>query len=47
MYVLEGLTKLRQICDSPSLLNDDEEYTDESIKIDELIGHITEKNRKS
>jgi SNF2 family DNA or RNA helicase len=43
MYVLECLTKLRQICDSPSVLNDDEEYTNESIKIDELIGHITEK----
>lgn len=43
MYVLEGLTKLRQICDSPSLLNDDEEYTNESIKIDELVKHITEK----
>ncbi len=43
MYVLEGLTKLRQICDSPSLLNDDEDYTNESVKIDELIKHITEK----
>ncbi|MGH1336355.1 MAG: SNF2-related protein [Aureispira sp.] len=43
MYVLEGLTKLRQICDSPSLLNDEEEYTNESIKIEELIKHITER----
>ncbi len=43
MYVLEGLTKLRQICDSPQLLNDDEKYTDESIKIKELINHISEK----
>ena len=32
MYVLEGLTKLRQICDSPSLLNDEETYTNQSIK---------------
>ncbi len=43
MYVLEGLTKLRQICDSPSLLSDEEEYTNESVKIDELVKHITEK----
>ena len=43
MYVLEGLTKLRQICDSPQLLKEDEKYTDESIKIKELIRHITEK----
>ena len=46
MYVLEGLTKLRQICDSPSLLNDNEEYTNQSIKIDEIIRHITEKTNK-
>ncbi len=43
MYVLEGLTKLRQICDSPLLLNDDENYTSESIKIKELVAHVTEK----
>jgi SNF2 family DNA or RNA helicase len=43
MYVLEGLTKLRQICDSPSLLNDTETYTNQSVKIDELVRHITEK----
>ncbi|TXD52604.1 MULTISPECIES: SNF2-related protein [unclassified Polaribacter] len=43
MYVLEGLTKLRQICDSPLLLNDAEEYTDQSVKIDELVRHIKNK----
>ena len=43
IYVLEGLIKLRQICDSPQLLNEDEKYTGESIKIKELIQHITEK----
>jgi SNF2 family DNA or RNA helicase len=43
MYVLEGLTKLRQICDSPSLLNDTETYTNQSVKIDELVRHITER----
>jgi len=46
MYVLEGLTKLRQICDSPQLLNDDETYTSESIKIQKLLEHITEKTGK-
>jgi len=43
MYVLEGLTKLRQICDSPKLLNDQEKYTTDSIKTQELVKHITEK----
>lgn len=43
MYVLEGLTKLRQICDSPRLLNEDETYTSESIKIDELIAQVLER----
>lgn len=43
MYVLEGLTKLRQICDAPQLLNDDGSYTNESVKITELLNHITEK----
>lgn len=43
MFVLEGLTKLRQICDSPRLLSGDEQYTDESIKIKTLVSHIEEK----
>jgi len=42
MYVLEGLTKLRLICDSPALITD-EDYAGESAKIKELIRHITEK----
>ena len=42
MYVLEGLTKLRLICDSPALV-DDGKYAGESAKIQELIKHITEK----
>jgi len=41
--VLEGLTKLRQICDSPALLNSDEDYGYASIKADELVRHITGK----
>ena len=43
MYVLEGLTKLRQICDSPQMVKDDIQKTDESIKIKELLSHISEK----
>ena len=43
LYVLEGLLKLRQICDSPEILSDQEDYGKESIKIKELLNHITEK----
>lgn len=42
MYVLEGLTKLRLICDSPELITD-EDFVGESAKIQELIRHINEK----
>lgn len=43
MHVLEGLLKLRQICDSPALLPDNEDYGIESIKIKVLLKHIREK----
>ncbi len=46
MYVLEGLLKLRQICNSPALLNDKEDYGEESIKIKELLIHINEHTGK-
>ncbi len=46
MMVLEALTRLRQICDSPVLLNDDNIDTAESIKIKEIIQHITDKTSK-
>ncbi len=46
LYVLEGLTKLRQICDSPELLNEPEFYGTDSVKIRELVKHITEKTGK-
>jgi SNF2 family DNA or RNA helicase len=42
MYILEGLMKLRQICDSPALLNDKEDYGHESVKLAELIPRIQE-----
>ena len=43
IYVLDGLMKLRQICDSPQLLPDDENYGSESVKVEELVRNISEK----
>jgi SNF2 family DNA or RNA helicase len=43
MMILQGLTKLRQICDSPELLNDEQSYGNDSIKIKKLLEHIEEK----
>jgi SNF2 family DNA or RNA helicase len=43
IYVLAGLMKLRQICDSPELLPDEENYGSASIKVDELMRNINEK----
>lgn len=40
MHILQGLTKLRQICNSPALLADDEYYGDRSAKLDELMEQI-------
>ncbi|TAG99937.1 MAG: DEAD/DEAH box helicase [Sphingobacteriales bacterium] len=39
MYILEGLLKLRQICDSPALLKD-EKYKNDSVKIKELVREL-------
>jgi non-specific serine/threonine protein kinase len=39
---LQGLMKLRQICDSPSILNEEEKYPNHSIKLDELAREISE-----
>jgi SNF2 family DNA or RNA helicase len=43
LHVLQGLTKLRQICNSPALLNDDLYYGNESAKIDVLMEQIESK----
>jgi len=40
MYVLRGLTRLRQICNAPSLLNDKNYFSAESAKIDALVEQI-------
>jgi non-specific serine/threonine protein kinase len=42
MHILQGLTKLRQICDSPAILNEEEKFENHSIKLDELSREITE-----
>ena len=42
MYILEGLMKLRQICDSPAILNEKEDYGHESAKLTELVTRLRE-----
>lgn len=42
MFVIEALLKLRQICNSPALLNETETYPNESVKIDLLMEHLGE-----
>jgi SNF2 family DNA or RNA helicase len=46
MYILEGLTKLRQICNSPALISDEEDYGNQSVKLDLLLENIKEKTGK-
>lgn len=43
LHILQGMTKLRQICNSPALLGDDEYYGDQSAKLDELLHQIEDK----
>ncbi len=42
LTILQGLMKLRQICDSPAILNEEETYPNHSIKLDEITREITE-----
>ncbi|MBD0332624.1 MAG: SNF2 helicase associated domain-containing protein, partial [Chitinophagaceae bacterium] len=42
LTILQGLMKLRQICDSPAILNEDEKFPNHSIKLEELTREITE-----
>ncbi len=42
LTILQGLMKLRQICDSPAILNEEDRYPNHSIKLDELTREITE-----
>lgn len=43
MYILQGLTKLRQICNSTALADKEKDYGNYSAKLDELIRHLIEK----
>lgn len=42
LAILQGLMKLRQICDSPAILNEKEKYPNCSIKLDELARQLKE-----
>ena len=42
LTILQGLMKLRQICDSPAILNEEEKFPNNSIKLDELAREISE-----
>jgi non-specific serine/threonine protein kinase len=42
LTILQGLMKLRQICDSPAILNEQDKFENHSIKLDELAREITE-----
>jgi non-specific serine/threonine protein kinase len=42
LTILQGLMKLRQICDSPSILNEEEKYPNHSIKLEELSRELSE-----
>jgi superfamily II DNA or RNA helicase len=42
LTILQGLMKLRQICDSPFILNEQEQMPNESIKLEELARELQE-----
>jgi non-specific serine/threonine protein kinase len=42
LTILQGLMKLRQICDSPAIMKDEDKFANVSIKLDELVREITE-----
>jgi non-specific serine/threonine protein kinase len=42
LTILQGLMKLRQICDSPYIMNEDEKYPNVSVKLEEIGREITE-----
>ncbi|MGC4056698.1 MAG: C-terminal helicase domain-containing protein [Chitinophagaceae bacterium] len=41
-HILQGLTRLRQICDSPAIVNDGEKYENHSVKLEELTRELVE-----
>jgi len=42
LSILQGLMKLRQICDSPAILKETEKFENHSIKLDELTRELSE-----
>ena len=42
LTILQGLMKLRQICDSPAILNEQEQLPNDSIKLQELARELAE-----
>ena len=42
LHILQGLTKLRQICDSPAILNEEDRFPNHSAKSDELARELAE-----
>lgn len=42
LTILQGLMKLRQICDSPSIMNETEKFPAHSIKLEEISREISE-----
>ena len=42
LTILQGLMKLRQICDSPAIMKDEEKFPNVSVKLDEIGREITE-----
>ncbi|MGC4035547.1 MAG: DEAD/DEAH box helicase [Chitinophagaceae bacterium] len=42
LTILQGLMKLRQICDSPAILNETEKFPNHSIKLEELARELSE-----
>lgn len=42
LTILQGLMKLRQICDSPAIMNETEKFPNHSIKLEEIGRELTE-----
>ncbi|MGN6493602.1 MAG: DEAD/DEAH box helicase [Agriterribacter sp.] len=42
LTILQGLMKLRQICDSPAIMNEPEKYPNHSVKLEEIGRELTE-----
>jgi non-specific serine/threonine protein kinase len=42
LTILQGLMKLRQICDSPAIMNEPDPYPNVSVKLDEIAREISE-----